>query len=437
VSTRLSHHKPGSGSWPWPGRPTRESRLDASVGLSRRARTTLFVVWIAFLLLVLEVLSFGVIALSARLGREEIRRTSDIFQEQSLKIRRLLDSGPKLLQLDPELGWRYRAGYRDARNQMNAQGLRSGREYSAVPGQGVTRVAAFGDSFVYGNEVADGDAWPAGMEKMFAPMEVLNYGVGGYGTDQAFRRYLAEGSLLSPDVVIVGFAPVDLGRTVNVYRRFVSNRELPLVKPRFVLAADGELTLLPSPVQGPADYETYLREPARVAELGRHDQWYQPAVYENPLFDHSATVMVFVTFGRKIRDRYLDPDRLFTGDVFNPVSTAFKIQIALFERFFRAVEASGAVPIVVVFPDRESIVAGREGRRRISDPLVEQLRQKRITTVDLTDALLAQGGDVDIAEWFMPGGHYSPVANGHVASALGRYIRDTVRPKRATSPPPP
>jgi hypothetical protein len=414
-----------------------EPRLAASAAPSRRARTALFgAVWLVFMALVLEALSFGVIALAARFGTEEIRRNSDVFEEQSLKIQRLLEPGPKLLQLDPALGWRYRAGHRDARNQMNAQGLRSSREYSPFPGPGVTRVAAFGDSFVYCNEVANDDAWPALMETAFSPMEVLNYGVGGYGTDQAFLRYLAEGSLLSPDVVIIGFAPVDLGRTVNVYRRFVSNRELPLVKPRFVLGADGELTLLPSPLRGPSDYERYLREPARITELGRYDQWYQPAVYENRLFDRSATVRVFVKLGRKLRDRYLDPDRLLAGSVFNPSSTAFKIQTALFEKFSRAVEASGATPIVVIFPDRESIVAARQGRQRTADPLVAHLRRQRITTVDLTDAFLAEGGRADIATWFMPGGHYSPVANRHAASALGRYVMEMMTAKRRTPPGP-
>lgn len=416
---------------------TPEPRLAATAVPSRRSRTIVFgVVWLVFLLLVLEALSFGVIVLNARLGREEIRRTTDIFQEQSLKIQELLDPGPKLLQLDAELGWRYRAGHRDSRNQMNAQGLRSRHEYSTVPGPGVIRVAAFGDSFVYCNEVGNDDAWPARMETTFSPMEVLNYGVGGYGTDQAFLRYVTEGSRLSPDVVIIGFAPVDLGRTVNVYRRFISNRELPLVKPRFVLDAQDELALIPNPMREPKDYERYLREPARIAELGRYDQWYQPAVYENPLFDHSATLRVFVTLGRKIYDRHLDADRLSTGEVFNPLSKAFRIQTALFEKFSRAVEDSGATPIVVIFPDRDSIVAERNGRQGFSEPMMAHLRRKRITAVDLTDAFLAEGGDVDIAGWFMPGGHYSPLANRQVASALGRYVGEMMTAKRRTSPGP-
>ena len=409
-------------------------RPEATAAPARRPRATVVVVGIIFLLLILEALSYGAIALLASLGREEVRRTADIFQEQSAKIRSLLEPGPRLLQLDPELGWRYRAGHRDALNRMNAQGVRSAREYSIAPGPGVIRVAAFGDSFVYCNEVADRDSWPAAVEGMFSQLEVLNYGVGGYGTDQAFQLYLAEGSRLSPDVVVIGFAPVDLGRTVNVYRRFISNHELPLVKPRFVLDAEGELALLPNPLREPADYEPYLREPERIRELGRHDQWYRPAVYENPLFDRSATVRLFVALGLKIQDRYLDADRMFAGSVFNRSSTAFKIQTALFEKFARAVDSSGAAPLVVIFPDRESIVAGRQGRPRSSDPLIAELRRRRIATLDLTGGFLAEGHDVDIDRWFMPGGHYSPLANRQAASTLGRYISEMPTARGWTSP---
>lgn len=398
---------------------------------SQRSRTTVFVViCLVCVLLALEAGSFAVIVLTARVTEEEIRRTADIYEEQSLKIRKLLDPGPKLLQLDPELGWRYRAGYRDSRDRMNALGVRSAREYSVVPGPGVVRVAAFGDSFVYCNEVANNDSWPTLMESLSPRIEVLNYGVGGYGTDQAFLRYMREGPSSSPDVVIIGFAPDDLRRVINVYRRFISNRELPLVKPRFVLESGGRLVLVPNPLPQPSDYEKYLRQPASIIELGRHDQLYQPAVYENPLFDYSATVRVLVTVATRIYSRYVDADRLFSGNLFSRSSTAFKIQAALLEKFSSAVQASGAMPIVVIFPDRDSVVEGRRGRPKIFDPLVDHLRRRGITVADLTDAFVAEDGRFDIAEWFMPGGHYSPLANRHVASRLGQYIGAMVSAKR-------
>lgn len=382
---------------------------------------------------IVEALSFVVIAVSPRFTSEEIRRTTDIFREQTERIQALLAPDPKLLQLDPELGWRYRGGYRDARNQMNSQGIRSGREYSQFPDPGVVRVAAFGDSFVYCNEVANEDSWPALVEATFPNIEVLNYGVGGYGTDQAYLRYLMEGSVLSPDVVIIGFAPVNLRRAVNVYRRFISNRELPLIKPRFVLGSDGDLVLRPNPARQPLDYAKYLREPRRVVELGREDQWYEAAVYENPLYDYSATVRLVVALWAKINRRYFDPDRLLHGQVFNPSSTAFKIQAALFEQFHHAVLGSGAAPIVVILPDEDGVQAARDGYARVFDPLVVHLRTKGIAVVDLTEGLLAGDPDVEATRLFMSGGHYSPVGNRRIAARLGAYIEETIRARRPGS----
>lgn len=405
-------------------------------GGRRDAPPILFhVLWLVLALGIVEALSFVVIALSPWFTREEIRRTTDIFREQTEKIQALLAPSPKLLQLDPELGWRYRASYQDMRNQMNSRGVRSNREYARVPDPANVRVAAFGDSFVYCNEVTNEESWPSLLEATFPGFEVLNYGVGGYGTDQAYLRYLMEGSALSPDVVIIGFAPVNLRRAVNVYRRFISNRELPLIKPRFVLASNGELVLRPNPARQPSDYAKYLSEPRRVVELGREDQWYEPGVYENPLHDYSATLRVILALWAKVNRRYVDPDRLLHGHVFNPSSTAFKIQTAIFEHFNNAVLASGATPIVVIFPDQDALQAARNGNPRVFDPLVAHLRTKGIAVVDLTESLLAGDPDVEAARLFMSSGHYSPLGNRRVAARLGSHIEETIRARRPASRP--
>src|SRR2546426_4127010 len=281
------------------------------MALSRGRRAAFRILGVAIVLAVIEGLSSFAIWVSRPFLVEEIRTTRDIFDEQSDGIRRVLESDSlRVLALDPLLGWRYRAGRRDSANTMNSQGLRSTRQYAPHPPRGVLRVAAFGDSFVYGNEVSDSGAWPALMERLFPRMEVLNYGVGGYGVDQAFLRFCSEGTALSPDVVIIGFVRDDLRRVVNVYRRFISNLELPLVKPRFALDGADSLVLLPNPAPHPSDYERYLRGPRRVIELGAHDQWYRAAVYENPLYDYSATVRLLTNLWLRSDNRYLAADRL-------------------------------------------------------------------------------------------------------------------------------
>lgn len=365
----------------------------------------------------LEGLSLLTLHVTGPLLDEEIRTKRDIWREQGTLIRSLLERD-RLLAVDSVLGWRYRSGHATARDQTNSRGLRSAREYSLVPADSVVRVAAFGDSFVYGNEVDNANCWSVLTEQIYPRLEVLNYGVGGYGNDQAYLRFLADGQSLSPQMVILGFAPTDFGRVVNVYRRFLSNRELPLVKPRFVLTAGGELELVPNPVRAPADYARYLDHPDAVVALGHRDAWYEPAIYENPFYDLSATVRLLTGLWIKVRRRYVDDDRLVRQGLFNRASTAFVLHTALFESFAAKARAAGMVPLVIIFPDRQSVVRRQNGRAPIFAPLIEELQARGIDYLDLTDAFLARG--VERADaWFMPGGHYSPSANRLVAEWLG------------------
>src|SRR5258708_27868460 len=177
-----------------------------------------------------------------------------------------------MIEIDSIAGWRYRAGHKDRNNSISPQGLRSLRLYTERPTAGVTRIAAFGDSFVYGNDVPDSAAWCAQLERLNpGNLEVANYGVGGYGVDQAYLRYQTEGAALHPQIVFIGFATDDLRRVVNVYRRFISSRELPLLKPRFVLDSANRLKLLPVPARGAQDYKRYLQSPRDILEIGPAD----------------------------------------------------------------------------------------------------------------------------------------------------------------------
>jgi len=368
---------------------------------------------------------------------EEIRTTRDLFREQSDRIRALLaPDTSRLLALDSVLGWRYRSNHRDSVNQTNADGVRSARQYTRSPMPGILRVAAFGNSFVYCNEVKNEDAWPRLVEDVNADVEVLNYGVGGYGLDQAYLRFLAEGTRLSPRVVLIGFTPDDLGRVVNVYRRFRSNHEIPLVKPRYMLRENGELRLLPNPVRRPSDYDKYLMTPDAVKELGRYDQWYEPMVYEDRWYDYFAAIRVVTAAWIGLRRRYFGSDRLERGGVLNPSSHAFHIQVALFRRFADGVRASGAEPIVVFLPDRASVELARRGRRTVLVSLADTLDARRIEYLDATAAFMV-GGQLSVDRWFMSGGHYSPLGNRLVAQWLGPRLRSRQQSRRVSVAPTP
>ena len=354
---------------------------------------------------------------SGRVFAEPIRRRSSILREQSERIDEVLAAnGSERLLLDSVLGWRYRSGFASATDHLNAAGLRATREYAPTAARGTLRVAAFGDSFVYGNEVADADAWCALLEAGGDSIEVLNYGVGGYGLDQAFLRFEQEGMALQPDAVLIGFTPDDLRRVVNVYRRFLSSLEWPLTKPRFLMRDDGSAVLVPNPLPNPADYARLKERPTSIRELGAHDQWYSPTVYENPLYDWSATLRVGHGVWQRLARRYIDADRLMRGEVFNRGSSALAVQLAILRMFADSVRERGLPAVVVMLPDRGSVDQARAGRPTSYAPMLDSLVGSGITVWDGVEAFRV--GPARVPELFASGGHYSPAGNHVLADWL-------------------
>ncbi|CAN5830057.1 hypothetical protein BH11PSE3_BH11PSE3_49610 [soil metagenome] len=110
-------------------------------------------------------------------------------------------------------------------------------------------ILAVGDSFTFGDEVDDGQTWPAQLQAMTG-RRVLNGGVSGYGFDQAVLRAEQLAALYKPAVIVVSFIADDIRRTEM--RRLWSAD-----KPYFVLE-DGKLVLAGVPVPPRADPRSTL-----------------------------------------------------------------------------------------------------------------------------------------------------------------------------------
>jgi hypothetical protein len=97
--------------------------------------------------------------------------------------------------LHPTLGWRW-LSISDA--VVNSDGTRDDHEYQTVPPTGVLRISAFGDSFTFGLESGLPETWEKQIASMAPSVEVLNYGVGTYGLDQAYLRCTELGLIITP-----------------------------------------------------------------------------------------------------------------------------------------------------------------------------------------------------------------------------------------------
>ncbi len=355
------------------------------------------------------------IAIAPRIIHERILPLSVMLEEQTAAIEVLLQPHRQEV-LDSVLGWTLLRGTR--RLYVTTQGLRGFRIYKGEPADSILRVAAFGDSFVYGTEVYTDSAWAKRLEFHHPSVEVLNYGVGGYGTDQAHLRYLMEGGDLNPEIVLIGFAPVNLRRIENVFRPFVSQGETPLSKPRYVLES-GELRLIPPPLPDRAALESLLDFPLSVRSLGVDDEWYRPWVYDNPLYDYSALMRLSVSLGGRIYYRYLSANRLIDGPVFSLTSSAFALQVAVMRQFVADVEANGQTPIVLFLPDFDSVGNMSVGKAPVYGPLADVLTGDGVDWLDAGEALTEHPVLEDL---FAPNGHYSILGNDLVGEWLGGVL---------------
>lgn len=119
--------------------------------------------------------------------------------------------------------------------EYNAFGMRDRpRQLARLPGE--LRIALLGDSFTEGKEVPFDSCFAQVLERTLqerhprGPVEVLNFGVSGYGTVASTARFRALGARFHPDVVLYLFVDNDVwdnvGKDAQLYT--VQNGRLEL-----------------------------------------------------------------------------------------------------------------------------------------------------------------------------------------------------------------
>lgn len=115
---------------------------------------------------------------------------------------------PKMMISDQRLRWKHATNVR--RVFVNEDGERSvvtqhanghrGHYYAFTRNNSHYRILVAGDSFTEGVHVNEADLFTARLEALNPQLEVLNAGVGGYGTVQEYLYLSTEGLTFQPDL---------------------------------------------------------------------------------------------------------------------------------------------------------------------------------------------------------------------------------------------
>jgi hypothetical protein len=361
-------------------------------------------------------------------GVQPVGEAATLTKHNTQALRAFVERGQgRFMQMDPELGWvpGQRRGETKIYDALNSAGMRDDREYDKQPAPDSVRIAAFGESFTYGNEVQLGENWAKLMPELEPALEVLNYGVGGYGVDQAFLRYLKVGGDFQPDIVLIGYMSENMARSVSVYRPFLFPQTVAIYsKPRFLLE-NGKLVLLPNPLRNVEDYRRLLENPrTELAALGRRDAYYQEA-YPNSIWHFSPLVrLVKTTAARQYQPGKIHRDE---NGVCDPESEAFQLTLTIMDAFYRQVLADGRLPVIVIFPYRYDFERALAGQSLHYGPFLEALRANGCVFIDTFNAFLpvTSSGQIDA----VIDRHFTPEGNRIVAE----YLVDALRKNHLTN----
>jgi hypothetical protein len=290
---------------------------------------------------------------------------------------------------DPVLGWPGPARLREP--PYDAAGSRPVPAYPD-PAAAPTMVSLYGDSMTESLEVGDEDAWGNQLARLLGA-RVANYGVSGYGTDQAYLRFLANEQDHAPVVVLNHFSDGVL-RNVNRWRYLISTSPQSRLtfKPRFL--ADGEgLDPVPLPALSYDAYVACVRDGARCLE----HEYFLPddgaSGIQSMRFPFLMTLLRLpdgLIFGSRLRG---EPRH---ADVYRPdhPSAALRVTRLLLRDFVAAARARGRTPVVTIIPDGKDLEYFRAHGAWTYQPLVDALRaQDGIAVLNFGPGILARLGE--------------------------------------------
>lgn len=383
--------------------------------MSRNSAARLLVraLFVAAVVLAIDLLARGGLSVLERRGvRYQPILGDRLSAENRQAIEDFLGGRESPFQLDSVLGWTLRPGFRSPEVTVDAMGRRRAPD-RPPPESKAVRLVTFGDSFTFGGDVADRNAYPEALARLDPGIDVANYGVPAYGLDQVFLRYRKERKAARPQVVIIGYLSENICRNVSVFRPFYNpNTVFPLAKPRY-LPGDRGLRLLRNPLPTPESYRRLLASPAdSLAELGRHDAYYRTRPHAGR-WDRSATVRLV-----KLAAAQLSPTN---RDGCYGAGEAFSVTTRLFSLFYETALRDGAQPVILIFPTRDEVAGWRGDRRKHYAPLLSFLGGKGYRVVDAMEMFDGAGRNRSIDE-LIPA-HLSPLANTLVAEHLRQRLQ--------------
>ena len=284
-------------------------------------------------------------------------------------------------------------------------------------------VSLYGDSFVAGNRIAQW-CWSNLLSRLLS-CRVANYGVGAYGTDQAYLRFRNNRDDTA-HIVILGFVSENILRNINRYRDFLYSGQ-PWskfnLKPRFVLNAQGELILIPLPE---FSYGEFLREiDSPTAAL--KGEYFLPGG-ESGIFrcKFPYTLTVIKVWLRNFHIRAKLKGFPMYAEFYAPghPSGALGVSFAIIKQFCQEAKAAGRRPVILVMPTCLDFKYYQKHGDWAYANITTLLKNENIEFLDAGEKMERYLQGRNPLEIFETSGHFNREGENLLANIVYQYLKE-------------
>lgn len=150
-----------------------------------------------------------------------------------------------------------------------------------------SNTSCYGDSFTFSRQVNDDETWVHYLSE-FTNSNVINFGVGNYGVDQALLRLKREFPKHPTKIVIMGVVPETICRIVSVWKHYYEYGNTFGFKPRFILK-NNRLNLIENLIDGKDKFEKYQNY---LEDINRYDFFYKNKFLKEKIsFPYCITIL--------------------------------------------------------------------------------------------------------------------------------------------------
>lgn len=300
-------------------------------------------------------------------------------------------------------------------------------------------ITTYGDSFAFSRHVNDQETWQWHLSELTGT-NVVNYGVGNYGLDQACLRLESKFPGRPSRIVIMMVVPETISRIVNLWKHYSEYGNLLGFKGRFLRGHSG-LQWKPNPVQKPEDFS---RIESLAADIQKNDDCFKKKFLPDMLaFPYTVTWLrnpgrhiplvgslclreLYSLFGWNDEDVRNRPWQLVLERNFSFVRQLYRdkntvaLMADIVRRFHYFVTQSGAVPVFVMAPYLHDIYYLKQKGCYYRDFWASV--SKEFCCLDLAETFLKDSAPERFFVSSFNAAHFSAEGNRRAAEAIREHL---------------